>query len=170
MPSKVSTNIAGLSYQLMELTQEYRENLLARAAAGIAKSFAGLGNEFPVVAFGMQGKFQNSEGISVAHFAGSQRHRKRAMVFAAGADNELPDAARPIRITVRVLRREAFVVVIMSVKYQSGVGVVEILPKRLHLRIISVFRAGTEKGLVPVSQCAYMRVRLQVSAQPFFFH
>jgi hypothetical protein len=71
MPSKDSINIADRTGNSDDVAQQDSKALLARAASGIAEGFPGLGNEFPVVAFGMQGEFQNSEGIGVARFAGS---------------------------------------------------------------------------------------------------
>src|ERR1700722_11542524 len=170
MPSKDSINIADRTGNSDDVAQQDSKALLARAASGIAESFPGLGNEFPVVAFGMQGKLQNSVGIGIAQFAGSYRRCKRAVTLASGAHYEFSYAVRKIEFPVRILRCETFVVVVVAVQYQSRVRGVQILPKRLHLWIISMFRAGTEKRLVSVSQRAYMWVRLQVRAQPFFFH
>ena len=54
------------------------------------------------------------------------------MTFPARTCDDLDDAPGRVQVAVRVLRREAFVVVGMAVHDQVHVVVVEVLPERLY--------------------------------------
>src|ERR1700732_887869 len=91
------------------------------------------------------------------------------MTLAACAHDEFTNAMGRVSPTVRILRREPFIIMIVAVKNQRGVSGVEVLPEGLNLRIISMFCAGTEKGLMPVCETTGGRMCLQICAQPVLF-
>src|ERR1700730_9556969 len=88
------------------------------------------------------------------------------MILAAGARHELANATRRVAAAIRILRSEALIVVVVAADNHVGIGIVERLPKRLHLIVISMRATGAEQRLVPIRQRAGSRVRRQVGAQP----
>jgi hypothetical protein len=50
---------------------------------------------------------------------------KRAMIFAASADNEFANASDHIRFAVRILGREALIIVIVTIYNDLGIGKIE---------------------------------------------
>src|SRR6267154_1708209 len=141
---------------------------MALCGAGIAEGLSFLRNELPVVAFGMQREFQHAEGIGVVCFAvGLHCCEESVRVLAAASYNEFANAVFGIRLSVRVLRCKALVIVIMAIDHNVGAGVVQNVPKRLNLGIGAVRQARTEKRLVKVSQCAASGMLLQVCLHPF---
>src|SRR4029079_16745575 len=85
---------------------------------------------------------------------------------AAGADHELPD---PVAgdLLVRLLRREALVVVVMAVEHDLRTRRGEVLPERRVLGITPVAPGG-EPRRVPVGERAGRGVRGEVLAEPRF--
>ena len=63
------------------------------------------------------------------------------MTLAARPHYEFAKAARRIGRTVRCLRRETFVVVVVTVHNDIGVGFIQVLSKRFDLGIVSVSSA-----------------------------
>jgi hypothetical protein len=102
------------------------------------------GDKFPVVALGVERKFQNAVGVRIADFASGQRRRERAMALATGTGHDFSDAVRNVGLAFGILRRETLVIVIVPVDYDSGSRFVQVLPERLHFWIVAVLRAGTE--------------------------
>src|SRR5262252_3207012 len=127
---------------------------MAGAAARVGEGLPFLGNELPVVTVGAKRQLQNAESCEVANLAVGLRRRKGPMTLSARAGDKLANAASRIAGAVRSLRREAFVVVVMTVDDHVGIGVVECIPERLYSQIVAVSAARTEKWLVPIGQRA----------------
>ena len=97
----------------------------------IGKGFARLGNKLPVVTLGAKHELQNSEGFRVADFAVWFCGTERTMVLASGADDKFADAVESIGLCIGILRREAFVIVIVAIQHHGGVRTVEIFQNGL---------------------------------------
>lgn len=91
--------------------------------------------------------------------------RERIQRSAAGANDDLPDAAHRIRRPVRARLRKSLVSVVVADEDQVNTLVIEQLEDRKHVLRWSV-RAGAEDGPVPVRRDAAVWVRIQVSQQP----
>ena len=63
------------------------------------------------------------------------------MALATGADDEFADAVSGIGHAAGILRGESLVIVIVAVDDDCSVRGIEIIPERLHFRIVPVFRA-----------------------------
>ena len=63
------------------------------------------------------------------------------MILAACAHDKFANAASGIRLAIRCLRREAFVIMVVAVDDDICISFVERLPKRLDLWIIAVSSA-----------------------------
>src|ERR1700737_145852 len=87
---------------------------VARAAARIGKALPCFGNELPVISVGLERELQDAEGSRIAQFAVGLWRAERAVILAAGADNEFANATRGIGRAIRSLRGEALVIVIMT--------------------------------------------------------
>src|SRR5260370_12369246 len=122
---------------------------MADAASGIRERATGDGNELPVVPMVVRCDLQHAEGAVAADFTRRLRFAKASLIFAAGADDELAYAAGRVGNSVRVLRGETFVVVIVAVQYNVRAGRVKIIPKILHFRTFAVFIAATEPRHTP---------------------
>src|SRR5260370_21580979 len=141
---------------------------MAEAASRIRERATGDGNVLPVVPMVVRCDLQHAEGAVAADFARGLRFAKASLIFAAGADDELTDAAGRVGNSVRVLRSETLVVVIVAVQYNVRAGRVKIIPEILHFRAVAVFIAGTETRHMPKRQRAVGPVLLEVLSQPLF--
>src|SRR5580658_8925786 len=108
------------------------------------KCFPGFGHKFPVIALGVERQLQNAEGVRIANLARWQRRRERAMVLASSAGYEFSYAFGGVGFPFGILRLKTLVIVVVSVDDDGDSRLVQILPKRFHLRIIAVLGAGTE--------------------------
>jgi len=63
----------------------------------------------------MESHFQNAEGVCVPNLGGRQRVSERTMVPSACPSDEFPNPSTGIGLTIGILRREALVIVIVSV-------------------------------------------------------
>jgi hypothetical protein len=70
-------------------------------------------------------QFQHAECFGIANFAMGVGRAKRAMIFAASADNEFANASDHIRFAVRILGREALIIVIVTIYNDLGIGKIE---------------------------------------------
>ena len=102
------------------------------ATTGIGERSALLGDEEPFIRIGKKRKLENPERFVVAHLAVVLRRTERAQILATGADHKFTHAAWDIGLTLRILRREAFVVVVVAVNHHVGSGIVKGLPKWVH--------------------------------------
>ena len=66
------------------------------------------------------------------------------MIFAAGADDELTDASGAVQLSVRILRGETLVVMIVPAEDHIRVCVVQRLVERLYFRSVAVRATRTE--------------------------
>src|SRR5579864_2986882 len=132
---------------------------MALGAARIDERFAGLGNKLPVVAARMQSELQYAEGVGIAYFAVGDDGADGPLIFSPGAHHKLSNPARGIGRAIRVLRRKAFVIVIVAGDNHVGIGIVKRLPQRLDAHIVAMSAAGTEERLMPVRQRARSRMR-----------
>src|SRR5687768_5475452 len=101
---------------------------MPRTAPDIGKVMAGLRDEFPIIAIGIERQLEHAEGHVLANFAIRNRGPDPVIVLAAGPDNEFTDAACPVERTIRVLRREPLVIVIVTGNDHLGTGFVERAP------------------------------------------
>src|SRR5260370_34341275 len=129
---------------------------------------AGEGKERPGVPRVGRCDLQHAEGAVAADFTRRLRFAKASLIFAAGADDELTYAAGRVGNSVRVLRGETFVVVIVAVQYNVRAGRVKVIPEILHFRTVAVFIAGPEPRHMPKGQRAAGPVPLEVLSQPLF--
>ncbi len=137
-------------------------------AARIGEGLPCFGNELPIVPVGLQRKFEDAKRGKVANFAVGFRRAERTVALSAGANDKFTDAAFGIGSTVRRLRSEALVVVIVAVDDDVGIRSVEGIPERFQGQIVAMRAARTEERFVPVGQCARHRMRGEIGAQPLF--
>src|SRR6266851_6378998 len=120
---------------------------VAGAAAGIGEALPLFGNKLPVVGTRLEGELQYAKGRRIAQFAVGLWRAERAVILAAGANDEFANAAHGIGSATRRLRGEALVIVVVAADNHVGVGFIECLPKGLHGQIISMSAAGTEEQI-----------------------
>ncbi len=89
------------------------------------------------------------------------------MIFTARAHHKLPNSPCRIAFSIRILRSEPFIVVVVSPDHYVRIRIVQRLPKRLHFQIIPVRAARAEQRLMPVRQRTSHRMRRQIILQPF---
>jgi len=73
------------------------------------------GNELPTVAGWMEYKLQYPVGVGLGHLAVRDWRFNCIQLGTASADNEFPDSVHRICHTVRVLGREAFIDMFMTI-------------------------------------------------------
>src|SRR5919201_438525 len=88
-----------------------------------------------------------------------------AVILPACTDHELPDPFHRIGQSIRVLGREALVIVVVAVQNDVRAGCIEVLPERVVLRVVSVL-SRAETRLVPVRKCATIAVRSEIIFEP----
>src|SRR2546421_352375 len=88
---------------------------MALATAGITEGLAGVGDEFPVVAVIAQRELQHAVCAVIAHLAVRHGGRIVPQPRATRADHELADPVRRVRRSGGALRREALVIVVVSI-------------------------------------------------------
>src|SRR5262245_41716356 len=91
-----------------------RPSVVAGPAAGIAERPPRDRDELPLIASRPEGELEHAEGVLVVRLGVRDRRAERVVARAAGAGDELPDAAREILLAGRGLRREALVVVVVA--------------------------------------------------------
>ena len=84
------------------------------AVAGVRERSALRGDEPPVVTLGMEGELEYAVGVVVVDLAVGKWTPDLVVALATGAHHELADAALGVRLSARVLRREALVVVLVA--------------------------------------------------------
>ena len=89
------------------------------------------------------------------------------MALAARPNDELADTGR-IGVPGGVLRGEAFVIVVMPVEHDIGMGGEQIPPERVINRLVTVL-AGAESRLMSVREDARRGVLAQVGREPPLF-
>src|SRR5678810_1044208 len=102
-----------------------------------------------------------TETYLAVRFHVDERIRRRA----SGADHELADSRGGVRVAVAILRREAFIDVIVGCEDDVGAGIVENAPEIPHLFVVAVLR-GREEREVPVGDRAPRGIRAEVAPQP----
>src|SRR3954452_8767256 len=99
-----------------------------RSAAGRAAGVRDLtarGQELPVVVERMEREPQHSPRASLLELAVRGPPAERPELPASGPDDDLPDSPRPLLGAGRVLGSEPFVVVVVAVDHEVGMGSVE---------------------------------------------
>src|SRR5215208_6236660 len=139
---------------------------MAGRATRVREALAGLWDELPLVARGVQGQLQDAIAVAVADLAVGPGRAEAVVARAAGADDELPDASTRIGLSRRVLRRKPLVVVLVAREHDIGVEVVQRLPDRPHRVGPAMAGSGAEERVMPVGQRARGWLRRQVLAQP----
>ncbi len=143
---------------------------MATSGAGVREGLASLRYELPFVSAGGEGQLKDSERVCVSHLTVGLGISKDAMrILSAGTDDEFSNAVGEIKLSIRVLGREAFIIVVVAVDNNVRVGRIQVLPEQAHLRVVSVFLAGTEKWVMPKGDGAGARMGGQVLAEPLFF-
>src|SRR5271165_3378915 len=134
---------------------------VAGSRPGIRKRPARHRNEPPIIAVAMQRQLQHAVRVRVSHFAIRLVAQHPPQGRSSCADDELANAARCIRLALRILWSKSLVVVIVTVHHDVGIRVIERLPKILHFLPIPV-EAGTEPRMMEVRQRAGYGMRCQV--------
>ena len=101
----------------------------------------------------MQGQLQDTEGVAVANLAVRLGRREAVVASAARACHELADSVR-VGLSLRVLEREALVVVVVAVQHHVGLGRIQVLPEGVEARVVAVDAARSEARLVPIREDA----------------
>src|SRR5437870_5803731 len=122
-------------------------------------------HEPPVVAVVVQGQLEHPEGLVVADLAVGIHPIDGVVAAPPSADDELPDTSHRVGPSVRVLRREALVVVIMTNEHDVGSRRVQLTPEAVGQLLVAV-AAGAESGVVPVGERALGAVSCQVGLEP----
>ena len=73
-------------------------------------------NELPIVTARSKCELEDAKGFVIVHFAIGFCRTKWREIFAADADDELANAMSGIRLSLRILRRETLVIVIVSTR------------------------------------------------------
>ena len=128
---------------------------MAAGAAGVAEARAVDRHELPLIAAGVEREDRDAPG-GRAHLAVGCDARELVERGAAGADDELADAARRIGAAIRILRREALVGVVVAVDDEIDVEVVQRAPEVAHVGIVAV-PAGAEEWPMPIDRGAAVR-------------
>src|SRR5260221_13844548 len=102
---------------------------MAISRSGIRKFLPGFWNKLPVIACGFQSQLQNSEGAVVPDFAVRFVMSKFSEVLPPRAHDELANPALGVLISVGILRRTPFVVVLVAFPNNLRVGVIHGLPE-----------------------------------------
>src|SRR5712664_524015 len=148
--------------------REKPKGLVAFAATGIGETLPCFGNELPVISVWLERELQDAEGSRIAQFAIGLWRAERAVILAAGANDEFADAARGIGRTIGRLRGKTLVIVVVAGDYGFGVGFVERLEERLNSEVVAVGATGAKERLVPIGKGAGGGMRGEIGAQPFF--
>src|SRR5215211_9201996 len=128
--------------------------LVALVVARVSELSARRRQEPPLVALRAEGELQHAVGVVVVDLAVGKGVKDLVVVLATGAHHELPDAPLGVRFPVRILRCEAFVVVVVSGEDHVRSRFVEDLPQRLQLGGAAVLFPGAEVRVVKVGQGA----------------
>ena len=115
----------------------------------------------------MERDLQHSEHGIVAHLAVRLWREARVVASTACPDHELSNTKQRIGRSIRILRREALVVVVVPVQHHISACRIEVSPQLLGRSVVSVL-SGAEAGLVPVRERAGIGMRGQVGKQPPF--
>src|ERR687895_1941201 len=91
-----------------------RCSLVALVVARVSELSARRRQEPPLVALRMQRELQHTVALIVVNLAVGEGVQDRVVALATAAHHKLPDAALGVRFPARILRREAFVVVLVA--------------------------------------------------------
>src|SRR4051794_23446798 len=121
------------------------------------------GHEAPVVGGGVQRKFQDTECVAAAGLRCREDGRESPQTASAGADHELPHAARRVSGAARVLRCKPFVIVFVTVEDDVDATVVCVLEEG---PAAWGFATRGKVGLVPKRNGACVAMSSEVVAKP----
>ena len=139
---------------------------MAYAAPRIRERLARDGDEFPVVARGVQRQLQDAISLVVLHLGVRQGRAQGEGARTAHARDEFADTGDRIGHTGRGLRPEALIVVIVAGEHELRAGVVQRLPQRLRRGVGQ--GAGAEERVMHIGERATLRARGEIGAQPLF--
>src|SRR5207245_885603 len=95
------------------------------------------------------------KGISVSNLTVRVNLAESAVtVFSTCAHDKFSYAVRWVGNSIRVLRGEALIVMVMAVDHEFSPVIVECLPKSFCFGVVSVLCTRAKQGLVPVRQRA----------------
>lgn len=92
-----------------------RQSAMALAVTRICKACTSHRNELPVVLARRKHQLQHAIAIVIPCHAIRPDSDECLMALAARPDDELPDSAGGVRLPVRILRREAFIIMDMAI-------------------------------------------------------
>src|SRR6476620_10434077 len=138
---------------------------VARSTTGVRERTSGFRNELPVVARRVQRQLQDPESIGVDDLAVRNRGADRFVLSPARTDDDLADSVHD-RVLIRVLRREALVLMVVAVEHYVGTGVVQVVPP-ISKRVVAAVGTGAEPRFVPVRERAKVLVCGQVVLEPY---
>src|SRR3954452_6192824 len=118
------------------------------------------GDELPVVGARMQRELQHAVRGAVVNLAVRLDRAEAVQAGPAGSYHELPDALGRVRTALRVLPREALVLVVVAVEHHRRVGRIERIPERRDAGCVAVDGAARPPRLLRVCH----RARLTESA------
>src|SRR5258708_32409430 len=107
----------------------------AGAAAGIGEALPLFGNKLPVVGTRLEGELQYAKGRGIAQFAVGLRRAERAVILAAGANDEFANAALGIGGAIRRLRGEAVGIMVVGPHPGSVAGFLRSVGKGANRRV-----------------------------------
>ena len=81
-------------------------------------------------------------------------------------DNKFPNAALFIKVSIRVERRETFVIVLMSVQHYVDMRSVHETPKRIEVSVVAV-PTRTETRVMKICQRAHALMLVEILLKPF---
>src|SRR5215211_773337 len=97
---------------------------VAGVRTGVGERPRCLGNESPVVGAVAESELEDAVRTAVKELAVGLPRAQRVVAAAAGAHDELTDAARRVGVTSWALRREALIVVVVAAQDDVGVRVI----------------------------------------------
>src|SRR5580658_8921814 len=119
---------------------------------------------------GRQRQFDDAVRIRIPNFAVGTRKPQWIMAPSTGAHNNFANPIHWVGVPVRILRRKAFVGMLMTHYDQCSVRRIEILPEFLQFQMnrMTLEHAAAEKRMMAVSQDAGIRMLREVFPQPRF--
>src|SRR6267154_924519 len=97
---------------------------MAVSRSGIRKFLPGYWNKLPVIARGFQSQLQNAESAVVPDFAVRFVKSKFSEVLPPRAHDEFANPSLGVRVSVGILRRKPFVVVIVAIQNQLRIKII----------------------------------------------
>src|SRR5438876_1517111 len=142
--------------------------VVADAAAGIMKGLALFGDKLPSVFSRRERELQHAVSFPFANLAIRRGKAEKVVAASSSPNDNLPYSVCRVGFTLRVLRRESFVGMLVSGKNQVGVRGVQVFPQRLQLGMygMALEYAAAKKSVMTIGQNASVGMFRKILLQP----